>query len=241
MTELAYMTYTDWAAGGTGMAQRGSRIREWLGGEPFIFLDPAPGKRRSADAAVFASIVPPDARQVVTSFAEFDAAGQQTLDHGVTVMFPFEERECESLRELIVSARVRRIFVMVWSPTHLVIEMLDGLGGMNLLTERPAPRVGPLQLEAAKAMVSEQYNGLESGYGKDAVIQLLRAMSNEGYLLDERWIHAVFMAGATYRSAESVAKFLREMNRGVKHRVQPRFVPDIVRVLRANLDKADSA
>ena len=82
-------------------------------------------------------------------------------------------------------------------------------------------------------MVNEEYNGLSSGHGKDAVVQLVRAFTAAGYPLDvDSWLRAYFAAGGTFRHGESVAKLLTEMKKGVQHRVKPRYVSEIVEVLR---------
>lgn len=219
----------------------GARIRDWLDGEPYVFLDPAldnRGAKTTTDPTFLESVAPEGTQRIVvglSEFSEYSRPGETSFDHSVVVVYPFDERACELLREIIVEGRVKRMLIIVWSSRYLVADMLEGLGAMNLFTGTTAPVPDPLQLAAADAMVAEQYNGLGSGRGKDAVIQLLRAFSDEGYLLDESWIRALFAAGGTFRSAESVAKFLTEMNDGVRHRVRQRFVSDIVRVLREQL------
>lgn len=241
MTELAYMTHADWAQDGTGMEEQGRRIREWLDGEPYIFVDLAldkRGKKTPTDSMFADSVAPAGAQRItvgLSEFLEYSRPGDGYFDHALVVIYPFEERECELLREVIAQARIKRVFVIVWSAFYLVRDMLDGLGAVNLFDGSRVAQPDPLQVAAAEAMVAEEYNGLESGRGKDAVIQLLRAFREEGYLLDETWIHALFAAGGSYRSAQTLARFLKEMNDGVKHRIQARFVPDIVRVLRAQI------
>ncbi|MDT4994220.1 MAG: hypothetical protein QOH97_4112 [Actinoplanes sp.] len=95
----------------------------------------------------------------------------------------------------------------------------------------PAP--DPLQVAAAKLTVDEQYNGLSSGRGKDAVVQLLRAFTGSAYPLDgDAWLRAFFAAGGAFRHADSVVKFVKEMKAGTKHRVTPRFRDDILDILR---------
>lgn len=81
-------------------------------------------------------------------------------------------------------------------------------------------------------MIDEQYNGLSSGYGKDAVVQLVRAFAREGYPVDpEAWLRAYFVAGGDFRHSESIEKLVTEMRNGVKHRVQSRYVDDIFRLI----------
>ncbi len=37
MTAIAYMTLSEWGQRGTAMVQQSARIRDWLGGEPYLF------------------------------------------------------------------------------------------------------------------------------------------------------------------------------------------------------------
>jgi hypothetical protein len=90
-----------------------------------------------------------------------------------------------------------------------------------------------LQKEAAKCMVAEQYNGLSTGSGKAAVVQLLRAFTEAGYPLErEPWLQAFFAAGGEFRHAETISKLISEMKNGTKHRVQQRYRPEILSILR---------
>jgi hypothetical protein len=90
-----------------------------------------------------------------------------------------------------------------------------------------------VQLEAAKCWVDEQYNGLSSGNGKDAVVQLLRLFSAAGYPLDaDTWLRAFFAAGGKFDEATKVAKLIKEMQGGTQHRIKPRYQPEILSVLR---------
>ncbi|KQZ84128.1 hypothetical protein ASD56_08935 [Microbacterium sp. Root166] len=87
-------------------------------------------------------------------------------------------------------------------------------------------------VEAASMMVDEQYNGLSSGYGKDAVVQLVRAFASEGLPVDpESWLRAYFVAGGDFRHADSINKLVTEMRSGVKHRVQSRYVDNIFQLI----------
>jgi hypothetical protein len=84
---------------------------------------------------------------------------------------------------------VRQGELGLWSPTEIVRFWLDGIGAVNLSTGKAGAVVDAVQLEAAKCMVNEQYNGLSTGNGKAAVIQLLRTFTNDGYPLDNRqWL-----------------------------------------------------
>jgi hypothetical protein len=134
---------------------------------------------------------------------------------------------------MIGSEAVGRVFVLIWSPQELIRTWLDARGAINLHTGASLPAPDALQVAAAELVVNEQYNGLSSGRGKDAVVQLLRTFTGSGCPLDkDAWLRAFFAAGGAFRHADSVAKFVQEMRAGTKHRVKPRFRDDILDILR---------
>ncbi|WP_022888164.1 hypothetical protein [Agromyces italicus] len=242
MTELAYMIRSDWAQHGMAMTEQSAVIREWLGDAPYLFLAPDLKKHETENDAdrEFVDFVEPDASQrrvfALSELGQFRRSGEDGLDHAVVIIHPNKEQDCELLREVIRAGRVERIFVIIWARADEVHVMLDGLGAVDLHTGETAPTVDPVQLEAAVSMVDEQYNGLSSGRGKDTVIQLLRAFTAAGYPLDgEAWLRAFYAAGGEFKEALHIDKFVAEMQKGVKHRVKQRYVPDIVDVLRARV------
>lgn len=82
-------------------------------------------------------------------------------------------------------------------------------------------------------MIDHEYNGPSSGRGKDAVVQLVRACSSEGFPLDvAAWLRAYFAAGGTFHHSESIEELVKEMKAGTKHRVQPRFREDVFELIR---------
>jgi hypothetical protein len=104
---------------------------------------------------------------------------------------------------------------------------------VNLHTGAALAAPDPLLIAAAEAMIDEEYNGLSSGRGKDAVVQLVRAFGLEGFPVDvDTWLRAYFAAGGNFRHADEIAKLIGEMKNGTKHRVQPRYGDNIVEVLR---------
>lgn len=240
MTEIAYMVREDWAHNGT-MADTSANIRQWLGDPPFHFFAPDLRKHHAENDAdqEFVAYVTPDP-ETSRVFDLSELSDRRLGDEAVpasTVIHPFTNRECERLHQIVEAGVVGRLFVIVWAPTDRVRIMLDALGAEDLHTgERTSPS-DALQRLAAQLMVDEQYNGLSSGRGKDAVIQLLRVFRDDGYPLDERrWLHALYAEGATFASGEAVSKFIREMNAGTRHRVSQRFTPDIIDLLRAELE-----
>jgi hypothetical protein len=115
----------------------------------------------------------------------------------------------------------------------MVRTWLDGVGATNLHTGSALEAPDVVQLEAAKCWVREQYNGLSGGNGKSAVVQLLRVFTAAGYPLDaDTWLRAFFAAGGDFDEAAKVAKLIKEMQTGVRHRIKERYGPDILSVLR---------
>lgn len=142
----------------------------------------------------------------------------------------------------VETASVSKLFVLVWSRHDIVHTWLDGYGALNLHTRAPAHTNDPLLLAAAKMIKNEDYNGLSSGHGKDVVVQLVRAFADEGYPVEpDPWLRAYFAVGGSIRHAESVARLVKEMKAGRKHRVKQHYREDIVDVLRAQLVKETDA
>jgi hypothetical protein len=237
MTELAYMIRDDWAQRGTAMRQQSAMVRDWLGSPPYVF---ATGDRKkyesghSADREFVTYVAQAaDERSVIdlSALSQF-RHGDKTLTRPLIVLHPYKEQDCELLREIVQAGYVARLFVIVWSPHDLVRTWLDGIGAVNLHgSGLKGP--DPVQLEAAKCWVHEQYNGLSSGNGKDAVVQLLRVFTAAGYPLDtDTWLRAFFAAGGEFNEATKVAKLIKEMQGGTRHRVKARYRTGILDVLR---------
>lgn len=246
MTELAYMIRGDWAQEGTAMVAQSAVIRDWLGDGPYAFAVADAKKlaaERPADLEYMGSLEPDASQRRVFSFAALSELTKpgETLDHAVTLVHPYKDADCELLREIIETGRIARIFVIIWSRRESIRVLLDGFGAVDLHTGERARSVDPLMLEAARCMVDEQYNGLGSGRGKDAVIQLLRVFTETGYPLDEEaWLRAFYAAGGKHDEALKIGAFIREMHQGVKHRAKQRYVPEILDVLRARVMEASA-
>lgn len=238
MTELAYMVREDWAQHGTAMVPQSARIRDWLGDLPLLLVTSDLKKYRdehSADREFVRYLLGDAPSPKIVTFPDFDQLRRpgDAVSACVVALHPYGEQDCEALREVVVAGRLARVFVIVWAPTDVVRAMLDGLGAVNLQTSEAVPGPDHVQFEAAKSMVAEQYNGLASGNGKDAVVQLVRAFTAEGYPLDvDSWLRAFFGAGGEFDEALKVKKLIEEMQKGVRHRVKPRYRRDIVKVLR---------
>lgn len=227
------------------MVTQSAVIRNWLGEPPYVFAASDTKRLRVTNGAdiEFINYVASSSRQIV-SIAELRKLTQQSqrFDGTLTVLHPNERDDCELLRELVANDGVERLFVIVWAPSDMVRMWLEGMGARNLDTGSVHDAPDAAQLEAAKCMVDEQYNGLSTGNGKAAVVQLIRAFTDGGYLLEkEPWLKAFFAAGGEFRHAESISKLIMEMKMGTKHRVQQRYRPDILSVLqeRASARSAD--
>lgn len=246
MTELAYMIREDWAQEATSMVPQSAVIREWLGEPPYLFAVSDLKRLRepnSADMEFINYVAVEKGSQRIVGISELrNFAGENNRFGGtLTVLHPHGQDDLELLRELVTTNRIDRLFVIVWSPSEMVRMWLDGVGARNLHTGAVGA-VDAVQLEAAKCMVNEQYNGLSTGTGKAAVVQLIRAFTDRGYALEkEPWLRAFFAAGGKFRHAESVSKLIAEMKKGTNHRVQQRYRPEIFSVLqeRASASAAD--
>lgn len=247
MTEVAYMVREDWAQRGTAMVSQSGRIRDWLGDLPLLLVTSDLKEYRgehSADREFVRYLLGSAPVPKIVTFADFDQLRRpgDALRGSIVALHPYREQDCEALREVVVAGRVARVFVIVWAPTDTVRTMLDGLGAVDLHTSEAAPAPDPVQREAAKSMVAEQYNGLASGNGKDAVVQLVQAFTAEGYPLDvDSWLRAFFSAGGEFDEALKVKKLIEEMQKGVRHRVKQRYRPDIVDILRRHVAEGESA
>jgi hypothetical protein len=247
MTELAYMTREAWAQEATAMVPQSAVIREWLGEPPYVFAASDPKrlqKPNSADMEFVNYVAVEKGFQRIVGIAELRKLAQESkrFNGTLTVLHPYEQDDCELLRELVDNDRVERLFVVVWSPSDMVRIWLEGMGARNLDTASAPEAPDPVQLEAAQCMVDEQYNGLSTGNGKAAVVQLTRAFTDGGYPLEkEPWLRAFFAVGGEFRHAESISKLISEMQKGTKHRVQQRYRPEILSILqkRASAVPAD--
>ncbi len=247
VTELAYMVREDWGQHGTAMVPQSARIRDWLGDLPLLLVTSDLEKYRdahSADREFVRYLLGEKRRPEVVTFADLDELRRPggAVVACLVALHPYREQDCERLREVVRAGRIARLFVIVWAPTEEVRTMLDGLGAVDLHTGEAAPAPDPVQLEAARRMVAEQYNGLASGNGKDAVVQLIQAVTAEGFRLDvDSWLRAFFSAGGEFDEAVKVKKLIEEMQRGVRHRVKQRYRPDIVDILRRHVAEGESA
>ena len=239
------MVREDWAQHATTVVLQSAVIRDWIGEAPYLFFVGSVKEFNASDRNIdFETVefIAPDAstRRVfgISELAALDRDGK-VLDHAIEVLHPFEQSDLQSLARAVKEDLASRVFVLVWWPSHVSRTWLDAHGALNLHTGQASAPPDPLMVAAAEAMIDEEYNGLSSGRGKDAVVQLVRAFEAEGYPLDvDAWLRAYFAAGGSFRHAESVAKLVREMKAGTRHRVKTRYAFGIVDDLRARLDGA---
>lgn len=239
MTDLAYMVREDWGQHGTAMVPQSQVIRDWAGKAPYLFAVMDVMKfnsdDRDADLEAAEFIAPDDANRRIFNVTDLGGLTNDhgAFDHTIIVLHPHERADLNALRHAVNSGGVRRVFVLVWSPRDVVRTWLDAHEALNLHTQKALAAPDPLMLASAKLMMDEQYNGLSSGRGKDAVVQLVRAFTANGYPLDtDTWLRAYFAAGGDFHHAESIEKLVNEMKSGVKHRVKPRYRDNIVDIIK---------
>jgi len=243
MTELAYMVREDWAGHGAAMAPQSAVIRDWIGEAPYLFAVRDPklfSSDRGADLEAAEFIAPNGSTRRVFGIRDLEGLARRDRDlgHAIVVLHPFDEHDLQALADAVERQSVDRVFVLVWGPRDIVRVWLDGRGATDLQTGKAADAPHPLLIAAAEAMIDEEYNGLRSGRGKDAVVQLVRSFADEGYPVEaEPWLRAYFAAGGTFTNAASIAKLIGEMKKGTRHRVQTRYVDNIVELLRERIAK----
>ncbi|MBE0011535.1 hypothetical protein DXT87_17435 [Arthrobacter sp. AET 35A] len=197
---------------------------------------------RTADVEVIEYLVPDVSQREVLGMSELSRVEQEgrVIDDAAVIVHPFEDRDLEAIRSVVAAGLIERLFVMVWSPDDRIRTWLDSAGAVNLHTGVAMSAPDLLMVAAAEIFVYHQYNGLSSGPGKDAVVQIVRAFAAEGYPIDvDPWLRAYFAAGGTFRHAESIARLIKEMATGVKHRVTPRYGTNIVATLRDQIVDPD--
>lgn len=244
MTELAYMTLSDWGQNGSGMEPQSARIREWLGQAPFLFAAAsAKGYNEvgSLDRRIVGYIAPRAADRTVGEIQQLREFlhDDSTIPNPITVLRPFEESDCDLLARLVREERLARVFVLVEHERYPIRVWLDAMQATNLHTGTAAEAAAPVLLEAARSIKGEDYNGLSSGNGKAAIVQLVRALAKHGHPVDpELWTRAYFAVGGSFRHAATVSKLVTEMRQGTKHRVKDRYRPEIYDIL---LERAEAS
>ncbi|WP_231901772.1 hypothetical protein [Microbacterium sp. T32] len=236
------MVREDWGQHGTAMIPQSAVIRDWIGDPPYLFAVTDVKKfnhdDRGADVEAAEFIAPEKADRIVFNIRELGSLEREdeVIDHAVVVLHPYEQRELETIRRAVEADSTGRLFVLIWSRYDLVRTWLDGLGALNLHPGESVPLSDPLLLAAAEMIHNEDYTGLSSGRGKDAVVQLIRAFAAEGYPVDpDSGLRAYFAVGGSFHHAETIEKLVKEMTAGTRHRVKPRYRDNIVEIMRGQL------
>lgn len=242
------MVREDWAQQGTAMRQSSDTIRLWLKGDRTVYVVGKPemfnDDLRSADRETAMSISGSKSPGPIVGFAHLTeiASHERAADLSIVALHPYATRDCEALREVVDSGRLGKAYVHPWARDDVVRHWLEGMAAVDLHVGAPAEAPDPVQLEACKLMVNQEYNGLASGNGKATVIQLLRSFATDGYPLDtDQWLRAYFAAGGSFSQAEVVKKYVREVLDGKHHRVSQRFRPQIVSILRERVAEGEAS
>ncbi|MCD1569905.1 hypothetical protein [Agromyces mediolanus] len=246
MTELAYMTLPDWGQHGAAMVPQSARIREWLGAAPFLFATASQKQYNDAslDRTIVEHIAPTAADRTVVEIQRLHelVRDDSVISHPITVLRPFDEADCDLIAELAHGARLQKAFVIVHHESHPIRVWLDAMGATNLHSGTSVAPITPVLREAAESIKAEDYNGLSSGRGKDAVVQLVRAFAPHGYPADPAlWMRAYLSVGGSFRHAAQISKLVTEVQRGVRHRVKPQYRDDIYDILLARSQEDDAA
>lgn len=243
MTELSYIVREDWAQVGRGMESNSQRISDWLGTDPVVFAVPDVKKfnedDRPADVEAYNYLRAAGVTSAGTVGIQ-DLRRLETVDvdgrFNVVVIHPYGDEQYELVRRTFKSGLAHRINVLVWSGSDMIRYWLDAHQAVNVAGDTICNAPDPLRLTAAEMMVREQYNGLSTSRGKDAVVQLLRAFRRDGDELNEKvWLRAFFAAGGDFDEAVAVSRFLKEIKAGKQHRTRQRYKDNIVEILKGEI------
>ncbi len=125
MSELAYMVREDWGQRGTAMRQQSAVIRDWLGHPPYVVASADRKKYESDNSAdrefvTYVAHAATDRNVIDLSNLNGLRRGDKTLTRPLIVLHPYEEQDCDLLREIVVLESVARLFVIVGSPRDQV-------------------------------------------------------------------------------------------------------------------------
>lgn len=246
MKRLAYIDQRDWPQPGAEMRRRVETVTTWLETEAPLFFASGTaqaGRGRPSAGAHAARYIAKGAAFQLSPLVGLEAllGTNARVDKPAVVLFPEKYGDSELLRELVGDGHFETLLVLVRFDGVLVRSWLESQGSVNLHTRQTAPDVDPTVLEAASMMVDEQYDGLESGRGKDAVVQLLRAFAAERHdLTDTEWLRAFFTAGGDFRNAHAVHRLAQEMRDGRRHRTNSRYVEHVCQEIRRRVASSDN-
>ena len=231
MTELAYMTWDEWAPKYEAIEGTSSTIRAWLGHPPYLFA--TTDARRYEEAAsrdrnVVEHIAPTGHRHHVLAWDSF----RKLLGEGdpfaetVALITPEEMQHWRLLSQLVEQDRVKRVFVLVFDGESLVRDWLDSRRAFHLVTGVRAEPADACLVEAARMLAA--IPDLRNGRGKNAAVQLVRTAADAGHAASAAdWLRAFFVAGGDFESARDLRRLIQEVENGVRHRVTRAYVDDI--------------
>jgi len=246
MTDLAYMTRSDWAQNGSAMETQSAVIRHWLGPELPVFavvdtkqLTP---RGRTGDVETIDFLSPPPAPRRVVNIGDLSGLGETSATKRLSalVIHPYDERDLDATQRLVGAGIFDRLFVMLWAERDCIRPWLDGQNAVDLGAKEAQAPLDPTLVEAGRMIVDVEYNGLGAGRGKDTVVHLVRAFATEGVPADpDLWLRAYFAAGGSFHHAPSLEKLAREIRAGVRHRVARRFQSNVLQHIRDRLMASD--
>ena len=186
------------------MVPQSAVIREWLGEPPYVFAASDPKRLHKPNSATWSSSTMLQLRRTPSGlwgsreFENLHMKASGSTEH-LRSCIPMSKTIPELLRELVDNDRVERLFWLSGRP-----RIWSGFGlrewgrAIWIPVGPPSTRSGAAW--GTKCMVDEQYNGLSTGNGKAAVVQLIRAFTDGGYPLEkEPWLRAFFAAGGEFR------------------------------------------
>ncbi|GIG34740.1 hypothetical protein [Cellulomonas pakistanensis] len=235
MEQLVYLNRWQWAHR-FQMEANSRPARSWLSERHHAVVVPDRGRLASDqdnDRVAMDFISASNTRIQVLEYSELRHLAPPP-DLPFVFVHPYSDDEQQATRDFLTDHRTVPALVMVWREQDLIRLWLESRAATNLLASESTASADPVALRAARTMVSEEYNGLASGRGKDTVIHALRALRDAGYSLDpDFWARAILAADGSFESARTVAQFAREITAGRRHRVaKERFRPNIVSIWR---------
>lgn len=104
------------------MVPQSQVIRNWLGDAPYLFAVTdvkrfnRDGPGADLEAAEFIAPNPATCKVFNLTHLHQLADGDRVLEHAIVVLHPYERADLNALQGTVAAGRVRRIFVLIWSP-----------------------------------------------------------------------------------------------------------------------------
>ncbi|SJN10592.1 hypothetical protein FM113_09510 [Leucobacter sp. 7(1)] len=223
------------------MVERSERIRTWIGDTAaYVFCaekrDYCASMSGRIERDLFEHIQTPTTKAITASFSELYKLKDEKIDATLIALVPFREPDFESIRKAIEDDTFDKVVILIMREGEMSRSIARAYGALNLGTGVCDELPDSLMVEAARMMVNEEHNGLSSGIGKDATLSLIHAFRQSGVPAQkEPWLAAYFAAGGEVRHAETVAKFIDEINKGTRHRYKQRYRANIVEIIKERM------